>query len=289
MADNGRPQLSSLTYVDIRVIEESIHPPAILPLEIFITVFGDEYSGGVIGKVHATDQDVYDTLTYSLDPKMESSFSVSSTGGKLIVHKKLDIGQYLLNITVTDGKFTTSAVITVHIRQITQELLNHSIAIRFANLAPEEFIGDYWRNFQRALRSILGVRRNDIQIISLQPSDPSSNLDVLLLVEKSGSAQYPIRTLLHKINSSVADLEEILGVRILNVFHKLCLGLECPWKFCEEKVTVDENAMSTHSTARLSFVTPHHRRTSVCLCKGKEKRHMVWWKTGYNLVTAKDN
>ncbi|XP_060102406.1 protocadherin Fat 1 isoform X1 [Heteronotia binoei] len=267
VADNGRPQLSSLTYVDVRVIEESIHPPAILPLEIFITAFGEEYSGGVIGKVHATDQDVYDTLTYSLDPKMESSFSVSITGGKLIAHKRLDVGQYLLNVTVTDGKFTTSAVITVNIRQITQELLNHSIAIRFANLAPEEFIGDYWRNFQRALRSILGVRRNDIQIISLQPSDPPSNLDVLLLVEKSGSAQYPTRALLHKINSSVADLEEILGVRILNVFHKLCQGLECPWKFCEEKVTVDENAMSTHSTARLSFVTPHHRRTSVCLCK----------------------
>ncbi|XP_066489067.1 protocadherin Fat 1 isoform X4 [Tiliqua scincoides] len=267
VADNGRPQLSSLTYVDIRVIEESIHPPAILPLEIFITAFGEEYSGGVIGKVHATDQDVYDTLTYSLDPSVESQFSVSSTGGKLIAHKRLDIGQYFLNVTVTDGKFTTSAVITVHIRQITQELLNHSIAIQFANLAPEEFIGDYWRNFQRALRNILGVRRNDIQIISLQPSDSPSNLDVLLFVERSGHAQHPTRALLHKINSSVADLEEILGVRILNVFHKLCLGLDCPWKFCEEKVTVDKNIMSTHSTARLSFVTPHHQRTAVCLCK----------------------
>ncbi|XP_078250090.1 protocadherin Fat 1 isoform X4 [Pogona vitticeps] len=267
VADNGRPQLSSLTYVDIRVIEESIHPPAILPLEIFITVFGEEYSGGVIGKVHATDQDVYDTLTYSMDAEMKSLFSVSSTGGKLIAHKKLDVGQYLLNVTVTDGKFATSAVITVHIKQITQEVLNHSIAVRFANLAPEEFIGDYWRNFQRALRTFLGVRRNDIQIISLQPSDPPSNLDVLLFVEKSSSSQHPVRALLHKINSSVADLEEISGVRILNVYHKLCLGLDCPWKFCEEKVTMDENVMSTHSTARLSFVTPHHQRNAVCLCQ----------------------
>ncbi|NXT46316.1 FAT1 protein, partial [Pluvianellus socialis] len=266
VADNGKPPLSSLTYIDIRVIEESIYSPAILPLEIFITAFGEEYSGGVIGKIHATDQDVYDTLTYSLDPKMESLFSVSSTGGKLIAHKRLDVGQYLLNVTVTDGKFTTAADITVHIRQITQDILNHSIAIRFANLAPEEFIGDYWRNFQRALRNILGVRRNDIQIVSLQPSDPPSNLDVLLNIEKSGSSQYPMRILLHKINSSVPDLEEILGVRIIDVFHKLCAGLDCPLKFCEEKVTVDENIMSTHSTARLSFVTPRHHRTAVCLC-----------------------
>ncbi|KAK9398936.1 protocadherin Fat 1 [Crotalus adamanteus] len=87
VADSGRPQLSSMSYIDIKVIEESIHPPAILPLEIFITIFGEEYGGGVIGKVHATDQDVYDTLTYKLDPQMESLFSVSSTGGKLIAHK----------------------------------------------------------------------------------------------------------------------------------------------------------------------------------------------------------
>ena len=80
VADNGKPQLSSLTYIDIRVIEESVYPPAILPLEIFITAFGEEYSGGVIGKIHATDQDVYDTLTYSLDPQMDNLFSVSSTG-----------------------------------------------------------------------------------------------------------------------------------------------------------------------------------------------------------------
>uniref|UniRef100_A0A8C5K818 FAT atypical cadherin 1 n=1 Tax=Jaculus jaculus TaxID=51337 RepID=A0A8C5K818_JACJA len=266
VADNGKPQLSSLTHIDIRVIEESIHPPAILPLEIFITTFGEEYSGGVIGKIHATDQDVYDTLTYSLDPHMDNLFSVSSTGGKVIAHKKLDIGQYLLNVSVTDGKFTTVADITVHIKQITQEILNHTVTIRFANLTPEEFVGDYWRNFQRALRNILGVRRNDVQIVSLQPSEPHSHLDVLLFVENSGSPQVSTQ-LLHKINSSVADIEDIIGVRILDVFQKLCAGLDCPWKFCNEKVSVDENVMSTHSTARLSFVTPRHHRTAVCLCR----------------------
>nr|KAF6460308.1 FAT atypical cadherin 1 [Molossus molossus] len=267
VADNGKPQLSSLTYIDVMVIEESIYPPAILPLEIFITAFGEEYSGGVIGKIHATDQDVYDTLTYSLDPQMDNLFSVSSTGGKLIAHKKLDLGQYLLNVSVTDGRFTTVADITVHVRQVTQEMLNHTLAIRFANLTPEEFVGDFWRNFQRALRNVLGVRRSDIQIVSLQPSDPLPHLEVLLFIEKSGGAPVSSRQLLHRINASVTDIEEIIGVRILDVFQKLCAGLECPRKFCDEKVSLDESVMSTHSTARLSFVTPRHRRTAVCLCR----------------------
>lgn len=266
--------MSSLTYVDIMVIEESIYPPAILPLEIFITAFGEEYAGGVIGKIHATDQDVYDTLTYSLDPQMDNLFSVSSAGGKLIAHKKLDLGQYLLNVSVTDGKFTAAADITVHVRQVTQEMLNHSIAIRFANLTPEEFVGDYWRNFQRALRNALGVRRSDIQVVSVQPSEPHPHLDVLLFVEKSGGAQVSSRQLLHRINASVTDIEEIIGVRVLDVFQKLCAGLDCPRKFCDEKVSVDENVMSTHSTARLSFVTPRHRRTAVCLCKGNTRKAM---------------
>ncbi|KAM4709804.1 protocadherin Fat 1 [Discoglossus pictus] len=268
VADNGKPQLSSITYVDIRVIEESIYPPAILPLEIYITTFGEEYSGGVIGKIHATDQDVYDMLTYSLDSKMENLFSVSSTGGKLIAHKPLDVGQYLLNVSVTDGKFTTAADITVHIRQITQDLLNHSITFRFANLAPEEFVGDYWRNFQRTLKNTLGGRKIDVQIVSLQPSDPPTNLDVLLAVEKPGNVLFAPKVLIQKINSSVADIEDISGVKILDIFHKLCINMDCPKRFCDEKISVDENAMSTHSTARLSFVTPRHLRKSVCLCKG---------------------
>ncbi|XP_002940912.2 protocadherin Fat 1 isoform X3 [Xenopus tropicalis] len=268
VSDNGKPQLSSFTNIEVRVIEESIHPPAILPLEIYITTFGEEYSGGVIGKVHATDQDVYDTLTYSLDPKMENLFSVSKTGGKLIARKQLDVGQYLLNVSVSDGKFTTAADITVHIRQITQELLNHSITFRFANLSPEEFIGDYWRNFQRSLRNHLGGRKIDIQIISLQPSEPPRNLDVLLAAEKVGNTYFAPKVLIQKINASIAEIEDISGVKILDVFHKLCLDVECPLRFCDEKISVDESVMSTHSTARLSFVTPRHHRRAICLCKG---------------------
>ncbi|MGH0159301.1 UNVERIFIED_CONTAM: hypothetical protein FKN15_036964 [Acipenser sinensis] len=268
VADSGKPQLHSSTFISIRVIEESIYAPAVLPLEMFITTHGDEFSGGVIGKIHATDQDIYDTLTYSLASKSGNLFSLSSTDGKLIARKGLDVGHYPLNVTVTDGRFTVAADINVHVRQFTQEVLNHSIAVRFANIAPEEFIGDYWRNFQRALTNIVGVKRNDIKIVSLQPSEPSSNLDVLLAVEKAGSSYHSHEVLFRKLNTSVADIEEMTGVRILKVINKLCSGLDCPLKFCDEIITLDKNVMSTYSTARLSFVTPRHQRTAVCLCKG---------------------
>lgn len=191
MSDSGKPQLFSSAFISVRIIEESVYPPAILPLDIFVTTPGDEYSGGVLGKIHATDQDVYDTLTYSLAPSSPSEesaalFSVSASDGKVIALRPLDVGHYPLNVTVTDGRFAAAADVTVHVRQAPVQALQNSIAVRFASIAPEEFIGDYWRNFQRALRNIAGVRRNEVQLVSLQPSE-QGDLDVLMTLERSGS------------------------------------------------------------------------------------------------------
>lgn len=60
--DNGNPPLYSETWVSVKVIEESKYPPVVTPLEITINSFLDEYAGGVIGRVHVSDQDPYDTL-----------------------------------------------------------------------------------------------------------------------------------------------------------------------------------------------------------------------------------
>uniref|UniRef100_A0AAQ5Z5U7 FAT atypical cadherin 1a n=1 Tax=Amphiprion ocellaris TaxID=80972 RepID=A0AAQ5Z5U7_AMPOC len=263
VSDSGKPQLFSTAFISVRIIEESVYPPAILPLDIFVSTAGDEYPGGVLGKVHATDQDIYDTLTYSLAPPSSSSsdesgalFSISASDGKVIALRPLDVGHYPLNVTVTDGRFTTPADVTVHVRQVARQALDNSIAVRFANIAPEEFIGDYWRNFQRALRNIAGVRRSEVQLVSLQPSE-QGDLDVLLTLERSGSPY-----------QSQEVRAEMTGVRIVRVVQKLCAGLDCPLHFCDEVISLDKTAVSTYSTARLSFVTPRHLRTATCQCEG---------------------
>ncbi|KAK2918784.1 protocadherin Fat 1a isoform X2 [Channa argus] len=277
VSDSGKPPLFSTTFISVRIIEESIYPPAILPLDIFVSTAGDEYPGGVLGKIHATDQDIYDTLTYSLAPSSSSSssstdesgtlFSVSASDGKVIAVRPLDVGHYSLNVTVTDGRFTTAADVTVHVRQAARQALDNSIAVRFANIAPEEFIGDYWRNFQRALRNIAGVRRSEVQLVSLQPSE-QGDLDVLLTLERSGSPYQSQEVVFRKLNSSAAVIEEMTGVRLMRVVQKLCAGLDCPLRFCSEVISLDKTTMSTYSTARLSFVTPRHQRTATCQCEG---------------------
>uniref|UniRef100_A0A8C1I7E3 FAT atypical cadherin 1a n=1 Tax=Cyprinus carpio TaxID=7962 RepID=A0A8C1I7E3_CYPCA len=265
VTDSGRPPLVSTAFVSLRLIEESIYPPVILPLDIFITTATDEYSGGVLGKIHATDQDVYDTLTYSLTPDSSSTsensglFSVSPADGKLVARGNLDAGQYVLNITVTDSRFTAAARVNIHVRQATAQALDNSIAVRFSAIAPEEFIGDYWRNFLRALRNIAGVRRGDVQLVSLQPAaDASGDLEVLLALERSGSPFQPQEVVYRKLNASVGVIEEMTGVRIVRVVKKLCAGLDCPLSYCQETVSLETGAVSAYSTARISFVTPRH-------------------------------
>lgn len=71
-----------------------------------------------------------------------------------------------------------------------------------------------------------------------------------------------------KLNSSAAVIEEMTGIRIVRVAQKLCAGLDCPLHFCDEVISLDKNAMSTYSTARLSFVTPRYQRTATCQCEG---------------------
>ncbi|KAJ8262336.1 hypothetical protein GJAV_G00165290 [Gymnothorax javanicus] len=266
VADSGKPQLVSLAFVSVRVIEESVFPPAALPLDVFITTQGEGHSGGVLGKIHATDQDVYDTLTYSLEPGYSGPFFVSAADGKLVARGLLDEGHYALNVTVTDGRFSAEAPVHVHVREVNQRALNSSVGMRFAGVTPEDFIGDYWRNFLRALRSVAGVRRAEVHLVSLQPSGPPLGLDVLLAF--SGGPAHSGQGMFQKLNTSAGAIAEMTGVRIVGVFDKVCAGLECPRRFCDEIVTLDSGAMATHSSARLSFITPRHHRTAVCLCKG---------------------
>ena len=43
-----------------QVIEESKFPPAVTPLNVQIASFLDDFPGGSIGRVKATDRDLYD-------------------------------------------------------------------------------------------------------------------------------------------------------------------------------------------------------------------------------------
>ena len=161
MSDSGIPPLSSSTSVRVHITEQSHYPPSALPLEIFITVGEEEFQGGMVGKIHATDRDPQDTLTYSLagEETLGRHFSVGATDGKIIATQGLSRGRYAFNVTVDDGTFATTAGVHVHVWHVGREALQQALWMGFHQLTPEELVSDHWRNLQRFLSNKLDIRR----------------------------------------------------------------------------------------------------------------------------------
>lgn len=179
--DNGIPPLYSDAWVRVKVIEESQYPPIIVPLDISINSFGEEFHGGEIGKIFATDQDKYDTLSYDLVPTAgvlhapQILFNISKTNGTLYALPKLDVGDYRVNVTVTDGKFTVFGLIKISVEAISEEMLENAVIIRFNEISPNEFILSHRKTFVRSIRNIFGSRLKDVIVISVQPSLEASS------------------------------------------------------------------------------------------------------------------
>ncbi|XP_050796172.1 protocadherin Fat 3 isoform X4 [Gopherus flavomarginatus] len=265
--DSGKPQQVSHTYIQVRVIEESIHKPTAIPLEIFIVTMEDDFPGGVIGKIHATDQDVYDVLTYTLKSEQKSLFKVNSHDGKIIALGGLDNGKYTLNVSVSDGRFQVPIDVVVHVEQLIQEMLQNTVTIRFENVSPEDFVGLHMHGFRRTLRNaVLSQKQDSLHIISIQPVAGTSQLDMLFAVQMHTSGFYKPAYLIQKLTNARRHLENV--IRISAILEKNCSGLDCQEQHCEQSLSIDSHSLMTYSTARISFVCPRFYRNVRCTCNG---------------------
>jgi len=136
--DNGSPPLYSDTWVAVKVIEESQYPPVITPLEVSVNSYLDNFPGGRLGKVFATDQDQYDKLNFGLAPSPSvpnplELFEIEPLEGVLRAQPGLDVGQYQVNVTVSDGKFTSYVMVKVNVELLVEEVSVFTLTFSFIN------------------------------------------------------------------------------------------------------------------------------------------------------------
>lgn len=195
VTDSGHPPLSSICVVNINVTEQSKYPPSIVPLEVFITTSGGLFANRLIGKIHASDQDPQDVLTYQLvsGSPAKGRFSVDLTDGKIWADENLEEGSYSLNISVTDGKFNVWTGVRVHVWAAEQHVLDSGLTLQLADLSPEEFLGDHWRSLQRNLGQALELPRQELHLASLQQL-LGNVLEVLLVWRRKDGAVQPLPT-----------------------------------------------------------------------------------------------
>ncbi|KAA8594045.1 hypothetical protein FQN60_004879 [Etheostoma spectabile] len=266
VTDSGKPRLSSSSVLTVRVIEESLHRPVALPLEVHIVTMEDEFPGGVIGQLHATDADPYDALTFGhAPPAQRSLFKISPRDGKIIALGGLDAGRYSLNASVSDGRFAVPVPVSVHVEQATVEMLREAVTVRFESVAPQDFVASHLKSVLKVLQQAATSQQQDtLHLLSLQPVGGTQQLDMLVAVATAGGGYYKAAYLTQKLSASRRQLEEV--IRVSAILDKNCSGLECRGAQCEQSISLDSHSLATYSTPRLSFVSPRFHRTSRCTC-----------------------
>ncbi|XP_069025546.1 protocadherin Fat 2 [Embiotoca jacksoni] len=270
VTDSGHPPLSSICVVNINVTEQSRYPPSVVPLEVFITTSGGLFANRVIGRLHASDQDLQDVLTYKLvseDPDVGRRFSIDPADGKIWADDNLEEGSYALNVSVSDGKFVVWTGVKVHMWAAQQRALDSGLTLQLAGMSPEEFLGDHWRGLQHSLGQALGLPRQELHLASLQQLPDARVLEVLLVRRPQSGPVRPTMLNVKLFDSRmILNLEDSLGLSILRVKHDGCLGAGCPPRGCRNAVLLSAERLSHFTTARAGYITPQHTWESVCPC-----------------------
>lgn len=289
------PLLIKICSVCFQVIEESQYPPVVTPLEISVNSYLDEFPGGIVGKIHASDQDQYDTLTFGLADTAASAvvlnpaselFEIDRTDGTLVALPRLDVGEYRINVTVSDGKFTSHSIIKVSVELVSEEMLQHAVIVRFRDVSPSEFVLSHRKGFIRTVRNALGARAKDVVIISVQPSGlsmgkvrskrqvASRDLDVLFAVRKPQQPMAPSLSfhsadaIRKALTQHLEALEQSTGLIVEEIVRDKCTAKYCTNGECRDHIVLDTSVAATPiATDVTSFVSPRHQHQILCDCK----------------------
>lgn len=122
--DNGQPKRSGETMVSIKIADYNDCPPTFKNASYSAKVNEDALPGTVLLQLSTNDRDKIETpvefYILSSDSQSQSVFQIRNTG-ELYVAKELDretIPNYLLDIIVTDGTFTTHTNVSVEVLDV---------------------------------------------------------------------------------------------------------------------------------------------------------------------------
>ncbi|XP_016955474.1 fat-like cadherin-related tumor suppressor homolog isoform X1 [Drosophila biarmipes] len=297
--DNGTPPLYSDAWVVVKIIEESQYPPIVTPLEVTINSFEDDFSGAFIGKVHASDQDKYDELNFSLvsgsEDMYQSSklFNISSKTGKIYAISNLDIGLYKLNVSVSDGKYNVFSIVKINVELVTNDMLKESVVIRFSRISASEFLLSHRKTFMRSIRNIMRCRQKDVILITLQPEaqkhsvtsrharSVDSNLNVVFAVRKQQiipdsdeffTSDEIRQTLIDKKN----EIENETNLVVEDILPSSCQSNKdaCVHGECKQTLRIQKNNVTTTFTDVISFAAPSYNQVNRCVCRpGFDGKH----------------
>ncbi|XP_062317832.1 cadherin EGF LAG seven-pass G-type receptor 1-like [Osmerus eperlanus] len=168
--------LVSRAIVHIHLLDVNDNGPVLRDFEIifnnYITNRSNSFPDGVIGKVPAQDPDVSDKLHYTFVEGNELSLLIlNQATGELKLSRDLDNNRPLeanMKISVTDGVHQITALCTLRVTIITDDMLTNSITVRLENMSQERFLSPLLALFMEGVAAVLSTRRDGVFVFNIQ-------------------------------------------------------------------------------------------------------------------------
>ncbi|KAF4091142.1 hypothetical protein AMELA_G00033680 [Ameiurus melas] len=232
--------LVSRAIVHIRLVDVNDNYPIIKDFEIifnnYITNKSNSFPAGVIGKVPAHDPDVSDKLLFTFVEGNELNLLIlNQDTGELKLSKDLDNNRPLeatMRVTVSDGLHHVSALCTLRVAIITDDMLTNSITVRLENMSQERFLSPLLSLFTESVAAVLSTSRDGVFIFNVQNDTDvdTSVLNVTFSALLSGGTPgrfYPTEELQEQLYLNRTLLTLISSQHVLPFDDNICLREPC--------------------------------------------------------------
>ncbi|NXC81296.1 CELR1 protein, partial [Cercotrichas coryphoeus] len=232
--------LVSRATVHIRLLDQNDNPPVLQDFQIlfnnYVTNKSNSFPSGVIGKIPAHDPDVSDSLAYTFVQGNELNLLLlDSATGELKLSRDLDNNrplEALMKVSVSDGVHSVTAVCTLRVTIITDDMLTNSITVRLENMSQERFLSPLLALFVEGVATVLSTAKDGIFVFNIQnDTDVSSNiLNVTFSALLPGGIRnkfFPSEDLQEQIYLNRTLLTTISTQRVLPFDDNICLREPC--------------------------------------------------------------
>ncbi|XP_069855921.1 cadherin EGF LAG seven-pass G-type receptor 1 isoform X2 [Dipodomys merriami] len=268
--------LVSRATVHIRLLDQNDNPPELPDFQIlfnnYVTNKSNSFPSGVIGRIPAHDPDLSDSLNYTfLQGNELHLLLLDPATGDLQLSRDLDNNrplEALMEVSVSDGLHSVSALCTLRVIIITDDMLTNSITVRLENMSQEKFLSPLLSLFVEGVATVLATSKDDVFVFNIQnDTDVSSNiLNVTFSALLPGGRFFPSEELQEHIYLNRTLLAAIAAQRVLPFDDNICLREPCEnYMKCVSVLRFDSSAPFV-SSATVLF-RPIHPITGLrCRC-----------------------
>ena len=281
ISDSGTPnQQTATSTLTVIIGDENDNPMSDGSSSILVYNYRNSLPDTEIGRVYVTDLDDWDLpdktfawSTSSFTPPPH--FTVTAFGGFITMRARTPAGIYALKFHVRDNvrQEQADAVVTVTVKEITEEAVRRSGSIRLSGIGKEDFIAEGKKDILRQkIAEYVGAKEENVDVFTVLGSSPKRNHSVDVRYSAHGSPYYdPVR--LNGLTSAhQPEIERLLDAEVVMFGIDECLYEKrppCTEGSCSNKLRISDQPYRV-ATNTSSFVGVDARIIPDCVCLADE-------------------